>query len=166
MLARTLLLLLVTAVAVQAAELPDTIPATKCRGHKKIFAALDDGTSTARKIKISSAYYFQAGSVAVHGCKTFKGSDNCRESVDIGFLISPGATGELPCIFLNYGRTSEEGGQTEFWSNTSNCTVTIIKNDADGRLKGEYHAELRGGAGPELGAGEIVGCFNAKQQDL
>jgi hypothetical protein len=153
-------------VAVHAAEIPDTIPATKCRDHKKIFAAFDDGV-TPRKIKISSAYYFQAGSIAVHGCKTFKGSDNCRESVDIGLSVGPGATGEFPCMFLNYGITSEDGGESEFWSNTSTCTVTIVKNDAEkGRLKGTYHAELTGGSGPELAAGEIVGCFSAKRQDL
>src|SRR5262245_6483541 len=114
MLARSLLALFVTVVTAHAAEFPDSIPATKCRGHKKIFAAFSEGMTTAHKIKISSAFYIQAGSVAVHGCKTFKGSDNCRESVDIGFLIAPGATGALPCMFLNYGLTSEEGGQTEF----------------------------------------------------
>jgi hypothetical protein len=70
-------------------------------------------------------------------------------------------------MFLNYSLTSEEGGQTEFWSNTSNCTVTITKNDVKrGRMKGEYHAELTGGSGAELGSGEIVGCFSAKRQNL
>jgi hypothetical protein len=87
--------------------------------------------------------------------------------VDIGVQVTPGATGQFPCLYLNYGLTSEDGGQTEFWSNTSNCTVTIVKNDAEkGRLKGEYHADLTGGSGPELAAGAIVGCFSAKQSDL
>ena len=162
MLARSLLAVLVTAVAVRAADIPDTIPAAKCRGHKKIFAALDDGTATARKIKISSAFYFQAGSVAIHG-----GKNDCRESVDIGVLVAPGVTGEFPCMFLNYSLTSVDGGQSQFWSNTNTCTVTIVKNDADkGRLKGMYHAELTNGSGPELAGGEIVGCFSAKRQDL
>ena len=164
--ARSLLLLLVTVVAVQAAELPDTIPATKCRGHKKIFAAFDDGTATARKIKISSAVYIQAGSIAVHGCK-----NDCRESVDIGLVVQPGFTGELPCsslLYFNYAVTSEDGGPSEYWTNGGTCTLTITKNDANkGRLKGTYRVELTGGiSGSEVSAGEIVGCFSAKRQNL
>ena len=165
MLARSLLVLLVTALGAQAAEIPDSIAATKCRGHKKIFAAFDDGTSTARKIKISSAVYIQAGSIAVHGCK-----DQCRESVDIGLAVQPGFTGELPCsslLYFSYTLTSEDGGPGEYWTNTTNCTVTIVKNDPEkGRLKGTYRVELTDGSGPELRAGEIVGCFSAKGQDL
>jgi hypothetical protein len=166
-------MLLVAATVAHAAELPDSVPASKCRAHKKIFAALDDGSSTAtpRIIKISSAFYFQAGSVAIHGCKTFKGSAECRESVDLGLLLAPGFIGELPCtsvLYLNYSLASEDGGQSEYWSNTTtDCTVTIVKNDPEkGRLKGTYRAHLTGGSGPELAAGEIVGCFSAKQQDL
>jgi hypothetical protein len=33
MLARSLMVLLATVVTAHAAEIPDTIPATKCRGH-------------------------------------------------------------------------------------------------------------------------------------
>ena len=165
MLARSLMVLLATVVTAHAAEIPDTIPATKCRGHKKIFAALDDGTATPRKIKISSAFYFQAGSIVVHGCK-----NQCRESIDIGLLVQPGYTGELPCsslLYFNYGVSSEEGGSGEYWTNSGECTLTIVKNDAEkGRLKGTYRVQLTGGSPPDVSAGEIVGCFSAKRQDL
>ena len=172
MLARSLFVLLVTALSAQAAELPDTIPVTKCRGHKKIFAAFDDGTGTLRKIKISSATYYQAGSVAVQGCKFLKGTTQCQDSVTLGFIVPPGYVGELPCSNLQYfaygHMSSGDGGQSEYWTNTAgDCTLTIVKNDPDkGRLKGTYRVELTGGSGPELAAGEIVGCFSAKRQDL
>jgi len=169
MLARSLLLLVVTALSVQAAELPDTIPSKKCRGHKKIFAAFDDGTATPRKIKISSAFYLQAGSIVVHGCKTFKGTNQCRESIDIGLQVQPGYTGELPCnslLYFNYGLTSEAGGESEYWTNSGNCTLTIDKNDTEkGRLKGTYRVELIE-IPAEVGTGEIVGCFSAKRQNF
>jgi hypothetical protein len=171
MLARSLLVLLATVGTAHAAEIPDTVSVKKCRAHKKIFAALDDGAAEPRTIKISSAFYFQAGSIAVHGCSTFKGTGQCRESVDLGLLLAPGFTGELPCsalLYFNYGLMSEAGGLSESWTSTAtNCTVTIVKNDPDkGRLKGTYRVELTGGSGPELAAGEIVGCFSAKRQDL
>lgn len=169
MLARSLLVVLAAAVSVQAAEIPDTIAVKKCRGHKKIFAAFDDGTA-ARKIKISSASYYQAGSIAVQGCKTFKGTNQCRESIDIGLLVQLGYTGELPCsslLYFNYSRMSEDGGAGEYWINSGNCSVTIAKNDPEkGRLKGTYRVELTDGLSPGASAGVIVGCFSAKRQNL
>src|SRR5262245_30699349 len=117
MLTRSLLVLLVT-VATVYAELPDTVSASKCRRHKKIYALLDDGggTDTARIIKIPSAFYYQVGSLALYGCKTFKGTGECQANVTLGLLLAPGFTGELPCssvLYFNYSFTSEPGGQSE-----------------------------------------------------
>jgi hypothetical protein len=176
MIARLLMVALLTAATVATAqEFPDSVSASKCKGKKKIYGFIDDptGTPTVRKIKLPNSFYIQAGSAFVQGCKTFRGSDNCRETFGLSLFLTPGFTGEVACgsqsglPFINYTVLPEDGGEGISWSNTGSCTVTIVKYDEErGRVKGMYRTQLVGTAGAEEVHGELVGCFSAKRQNL
>jgi hypothetical protein len=170
-----LVVLLATATAAAAVDFPEAVSASKCKGKKKVFGFIDDPTSTpsVRKIKISNAFYVQAGSAFVQGCKSVKGSPGCQETFGLGLFLYPGLTGEIPCNsqsglpYISYTVAPEGGGKGAYWSNTDTCTVTVFKYDeVRGRLKGMYRTELVGGLGPEPVYAELVGCFSAKRQDL
>ena len=174
MTARVLIVaLLASATVAGAVEFPDVVSASKCKGRKKIFGFIDDptGTPTVRKIKIGNSFYVEAGSAFVQGCKTFRGSDECRETFGLGLFLSPGVTGqEILCNsqsglpYISYSVAPEDGGEPVYWTNTANCTVTVVKYDEErGRLKGMYRTELLK-AGPSPVYAEFVGCFSAKRQ--
>ena len=71
-----------------AAEVPDEVSASKCSGKRKAFGFIDDPTAPSRpyKFRMKSAFYFQAGSVAVSACKPFKGQSTCQEGMTLGFF--------------------------------------------------------------------------------
>lgn len=170
-----LVAMLAIATGAAAIDFPEAVSASKCTGRKKVFGFINDPTSTpmVRKIKMSNAFYGEAGSAFMQGCRTSKGSSTCQETLGIGLFLSPGLTGEIPCNsqsglpFVSYTITPEDGGQPVYWSNTANCTVTIIKYDEQrGRLKGMYRTELVPDVGLEPVYAELVGCFSAKRQEL
>jgi hypothetical protein len=172
--ARLLFVLLVaTAATATALEFPGDVPATKCKGKKKIFAVIDDPTSTpsVRRIKMKNSFYLQAGSIFVQGCRTAKGSDQCQEAFGLGLLLTPGFTGEIPCNseaglpYLSYNTSSDTGGT--YWTNTGECVVTIAKYDEQrGRLQGTYRSQVLTTVGGEIVYGQLLGCFKAKRQQL
>jgi hypothetical protein len=170
-----LVAMLATATVAAAVDFPASVAASKCKGKKKVFGFIDDPTSTpmVRKIKMSNAFYVEAGSAFMQGCRTSKGSSTCQETLGVGLFLSPGVTGEIPCNsqsglpYVTYAVMPEGGGVPAYWSNTANCTITIVKYDEErGRLKGTYRTELLSDVGLEPVYAELVGCFSAKRQAL
>jgi hypothetical protein len=176
MTARLLLVVLLTGASVAAAvEFPDAVAASKCKGKKKVFGFIDDPTSspTVRKIKMSNAFFVQAGSAFVQGCRTARGSDTCVETFGVGLFLYPGLTGEMPCgaqsglPYINYSLMPADGGTPSYWTNTGNCTVTVVRYDEErGRLAATYRTQVVNSVGDVPIYGGLVGCFKAKRQSL
>jgi len=167
-----LVVLLATATVAAAVDFPEAVSASKCKGRKKVFGFIDDptGTPAVRKIKMSDAVYIEPGNAYVQGCKTFEGSD-CQETFRLGLVLSPGLSGEIPCGMefglpnVEYTVMPEGAGVPRYWTNTDDCTVTIVKYDYKrGRLKGMYRTHLVDAFAEEPVYAELVGCFKVKYQ--
>jgi hypothetical protein len=163
------------ATAGRAAEMPEQIAASKCSGKRKAFGFIDDPTAPRRphKFRMGSANYFQAGSIAVQACKTFRGRDSCQELLSLGFILSPGFTGELPCgagggvQYVTYSRSTPDGTATTFWSADTDCVITIVKNDTErGRIKGTIRGTFATTSDQGDLTAPLVGCFSARRRDL